>query len=191
MQILKGASLELRELQEEHLPILHLWRNSDDFMGLCSTRRNSVSLEEFRVELDSDLKKDRHNQFLIFRNEECIGTLYSYNFNRTDSYVFVTIFVAEPWRDKGYGAEAMIIFLEYLFREYGLYKVYAEVYSYNLESLHTLVSGKFVEEGRFRGHRLYHNERCDLIRMAFFRSQIRNFASLVERLTNRDPFDWI
>lgn len=186
MQILKGASLELHELQEEHLPILFLWRNSDDFMGLCSTRRNVVSLDEFQKELQSDFSRDRHLQFMIVRKDEYIGTLYSYNLNRTDGHAFVTIFIAEAWRDRGYGAEAMVVFLECLFREYELHKVYAEVYSYNLESLRALTSGMFVEEGRFRGHRLYQSERHDLIRMAFFKSQVKDFTLLVKKLTNRD-----
>ena len=191
MQILKGASLELHELQEEHLPTLFLWRNSDDFMELCSTRRNSVSLEDFVAELDSDLKRDRHLQFMIVRKKECIGTIYSYNLNRTDGHAFVTTYIAKDWRDKGCGAEAVVVFLEYLFREYGLHKVYADVYSYNLESLRALTSGRFIEEGRFREHRLYHNERHDLIRLAFFRSQLRDFVSLVKRLTNSDLSAWI
>lgn len=191
MQILKGASLELHGLQEEHLPILFLWRNSDDFMGLCSTRRNTVSLDEFQKELQSDFSRDRHLQFMIVRKNEYIGTLYSYNLNQTDGHAFVTIFIAEAWRDKGYGAEAMVIFLEHLFREYELHKVYTEAYSYNLESLHALVSGKFVEEGKFQGHRLYQGKRHDLIRMAFFRSQVKDFSQLVKRLTNRDTFDLI
>ncbi|MBU6490731.1 GNAT family N-acetyltransferase [Patescibacteria group bacterium] len=185
MRILKEASLELHELQKEHLPILFLWRNSDDFMGLCSTRRNVVSLDEFKKELQSDFSRDRHLQFMIVRKDEYIGTLYSYNLNRTDGHAFATIFIAEGWRDKGYGAEAMIVFLEYLFREYRLYKVYAEVYSYNLKSLRALTSGRFVEEGRFRGHRLYQGERHDLIRMAFFESQVEDFAPLVKKLTSR------
>lgn len=191
MQILKGASLELHELQEEHLPMLFLWRNSNDFMELCSTRRNSVSLEDFKTELDSDLKRDRHLQFMIARKNEYIGTVYSYSLNRTDGHAFVTTYLAKDWRDRGCGAEAVVVFLEYLFRKYELYKIYAEVYSYNLESLRALASGKFVEEGKFRGHRLYRGERHDLIRLAFFRSQLRDFAPLLKRLTNRDPFDWI
>mgnify|MGYP003393517102 CR=1 FL=1 len=191
MQILKGAHLEIQELQEEHLPILFLWRNSSDFMELCSTRRNFVSLDEFRSELSYDFSRDRHLQFMIVRKGECIGTIYSYSLNRTDGHAFVTTYVAKDWRDKGCGAEAMAIFLEYLFREYGLYKVYAEVYSYNLESIRALTSGKFVEEGRFCGHRLHNGERHDLIRLTFFRSQLKDFAALVKKLTKRDPFDWI
>lgn len=191
MRILKGVSLELHELQEEHLPILFLWRNSDDFMESCSTRRNSVSLEYFKAEIDFDLKRDRHLQFMIVRRKECIGTIYSYNLNSTDGHTFVTTYLAKDWRNKGCGAEVVVVFLEYLFREYGLHKVYAEVYSYNLESLRALTSGRFVEEGRFRDHRLHHSKRHDLIRLAFFRSQITDIASLVKKLTNRDPCFWL
>lgn len=191
MQILKGRSLELHDLREDHLQVLFSWRNDADFMRLCSTRRNSVSIEEFKTELTSDLGKDRHTQFLIVRSGEYIGTMYSYNYNRTDGHAFVTTFLCGLWRNRGCGAEAMIVFLEYLFREFGLYKVYADVYTYNRESLNALTSGGFTEEGRFRGHRLYGGERYDLVRLAFYRSQIAGFANLVQKLTNRDPSAWI
>ena len=110
MVIMMGKNLELYELQEKHLSTLFLWRNSDDFMKLCSTRRNTVSLHEFEAELASDLRRDRHIQFLIVRKEEYIGTIYSYNLNLTDGHVFVTIYIAESWQSRGYGAEAMIVF---------------------------------------------------------------------------------
>ncbi|MCX6787287.1 MAG: GNAT family protein, partial [Candidatus Kaiserbacteria bacterium] len=190
-RILKGVSLELHELQEEHLPTLFLWRNTADFMALCTTRRNTVSLEEFRAELTDDLKKNRHIQFMIVRKGEYIGTLYSYNLNRTDGHVFVTTFMAESWRSRGYGAEATLVFLEYLFREYKLYKVYAEVYSYNPKSLSSLISGGCIEEARFRGHRIHNSERHDLIRMALFRNQLESIIPAMKKLTNRDPLDWI
>lgn len=160
-------------------------------MELCSTRRNSVSLEEFRVEIDHDFNRDRHLQFVILKNQKYVGTIYSYNLNRTDGYVFVTIYIARPWRNNGYGIQAVAVFLEYLFREFGLHKVYAEAYSYNHESLNALMTGGFVVEGRFRGHRLYCGERFDLLRLALFRGQVRNFAPIVKKLTGRDPVDWI
>lgn len=191
MRILNGRSLELHELQEKHLPTLYLWRNSSDFMELCSTRRNRISAKAFQAELQCDLKKDRHRQFLIVRKGELIGTLYSYNLNRTDGYAFVTIFIAEQWRSGGYGAQAMIVFLEYLFREHGLHKVYAEAYSYNSESLRALSSGGFVEEGRFVDHRLLREKRYDLVRFAFFKRQVGERASLVKKITGRDPSSWL
>ncbi len=191
MRILNGRSLDLHELKEEDVSTLYLWRNSSDFIRLCSTRRNLVSLEEFRTELQSDLKKDRHRQFLIKRKSEFIGTIYSYNLNQTDGHVFVTIFIAEPWRNNGYGAEAVIVFLEYLFREHSLHKVYAEAYNYNTESLHALASGGFIEEGRFVDHRLFHGKRYDLVRLAFFRRQVSESSTLVERVTGRDPSYWL
>ena len=50
---------------------------------------------------------------------------------------------------------------------------------------------EFVEEGRFKGHRLCEGKRHDLIRLAFYRHQAADFANLFQRLTSRDPFAWI
>ncbi len=185
MVVLSSRNLDLYEIQDEHVPQLFLWRNEDDFMTLCSTRRNRVSLQEFEAELRMDLSRDRHCQFMVVKRGKRIGTVFSYGLNRTDGHAFVTIYFPRKWRRKGYGAEAMVALLEYLFRECQLYKVYAEVYAYNSESLDALRTAGFIEEGRFHGHRLHSGERFDLVRFALFRTQFNDAAATVRRLIAR------
>lgn len=183
--IMPAKGLRLCALQDEHFPTLFQWRNEPDFMALCSTRRNRVTFDEFVAELHRDFQNDRSYQCLIARGNDYIGTLYCYNLNRTDGFTFFTIYMAAAYRRCGYGAEATALFLSYLFTEYHLYKIYAEAYSYNEGSLRALLSGGFVEEGRFRQHRLHNGKRHDLIRLAFFRKQLVRLNAFVTRLRQR------
>src|SRR3989344_4383520 len=145
--ILKGKRIWLRKYNYKDIPTLYNWRNTFAFRAYCSTRRNEVSLDEFRKEIFKDFKKDRHLQCIILRAGTEIGTIYAYNLNRTDGYVYVPTFIDPKYEKSGYGAEAFSIFTYYLFRSLQLFKVYSEVYSYNTHSLSCFNQPEFVEEG--------------------------------------------
>lgn len=185
MKTLKAGRIELRQPSDLGLPILYAWRNASDFMHLCSTRRNTVSFEEFVAELKRDFTRDRHLQYLIYLGEQPIGTIFSYNLNRTDGHVFVTLYLAGEYRKRGYGVEACVTFLAHLFEKYDLYKVYLEAYAYNSASIGALEGAGLVEEGRFRGHRFVNGERHDLIRYAVFKTDATRYIALVRRLTRK------
>ena len=85
----------------------------------------------------------------------------------------------------GYGAEAFALFMLHLFENLDLHKVYAEVYSYNEFSLSCLKSAGFVEEGRFKGHRLLNGKRHDLVRLAFFSTELPRLRRFIDRLVVR------
>ncbi len=180
-----GRSVVLCELTSADMAILWDWRNQDRFMSLCSTRRNTVSLDQFRTEIERDFSRDRHLQFIIRRKRdgEPIGTIYTYGFNKTDSHVFVTIFVIEEVEGFGYGPEALTVFLKYLFSELKLHKVYLEVYEYNTHSTDCIRSAGFNEEGRFREHRRVGDKRYDLIRFAIYLHHLKEQEQLLNRLT--------
>lgn len=185
MFTLKGRFVTLQEITEDDVSTLFRWRNDPIFTGYCSTRRNLVDIVQFRRELRSDLEKDRHLQCIILRKQNPVGTIYSYNLNQTDGYVFVTLYITEPFCKRGYGAETLGLFTLYLFQEFGLYKIYVEVYSYNWSVLQALLKSGFEEEGRFKGHRVFENRRYDLVRLAFFRDKLEHVRRFVERLTQK------
>lgn len=184
MLILRGRLIWLKEITNEDLAILYEWRNDFNFMSLCSTRRNEVSFDEFKKEIANDFKRDRHLQCLILKEKIPIGTIYAYNLNRTDGYVFVTIYIVAGYEKAGFGSESFATFLLHLFQSLLLHKIYVEVYSYNKHSLDCLRRAGFVEEGRFKEHRLHQGERHDLIRLAFFRKEIARFKNFIDRLHN-------
>lgn len=152
------------------------------FQLFCSTRRNMISLLEFRQELLSDFQRDRHLQLMILAKGEPAGTIYSYGFNPTDRYVFITIYVAREFENTGCGVEAFVLFALYLFKTFQLFKIYLDVYSYNAASLRLLSDERFILEGKFRGHRRIGEKRYDLFRFALLGTALPDFDNFTQRL---------
>jgi len=183
---LLGAKLKLRKFsfQEADLNFLFEWRNCDNFITNCTNRRFKINFPSFVKELEGDFKKDRHDQFMIERivGGNIIGTIYSYNFQKADGYAFITLFISPENQMRGYGPEALALFINYLFKSYSLYKIYLEVYSYNYLSISSLVKGGFHLEGCFKNHRFFKGERYDLIRFSLYLEDLLKIENFLTKL---------
>lgn len=182
---LETRRIILHPIEQKDLPLLHQWRNDPMFISLCSVRRTIISYEEFVDELKHDFSRDRHIQYIIELNgkEIPIGTIFSYSLNLIDGYVFITIYISEEYQNKGYGVEAVALFLKYLFGFFPLNKTYMETYGYNQQSISPLRNFGFQEEGRFKEHRFFSGARHDLIRFAVYRADLERISALIRRLT--------
>ncbi len=173
--------LILKKIKYSDLQILLKWRNSNEFLTYCTTRNPVITLEEFIEELEKDLSKDRYCQYLIYRRLGMvpIGTVYCYNLNKKHGYCFITIFISRDVWNSGFGAEAFAALSVSLFKDLqDLHKIYIEVYSCNLRSISCLKNAGVVLEGHFKEHCLVNGLRCDLLRFALFRSQLKSFQKL-------------
>jgi RimJ/RimL family protein N-acetyltransferase len=141
-------------------------------------------MEEFRVELEKDFAFDRHEQYIICRRSDSmpVGTIFSYGLNRFDGHVFITTFLEDDYVGSGFGAEAFILFAIYLIQKFGLFKIYADVYEYNLLSMKTLLKWGFKEEGRFKQHRVYNDRRWDMVRLAVYATDLERALRFGRRL---------
>lgn len=185
--IFETRRLRLRTIEEKHIRLLHKWRNDQRFLSLCSVRRNIIDFENFVSELRRDFERDRHIQLVIElkKKPDIVGTIYSYNLNLVDGHAFLTIYLEEKYERKGYGPEAVAIFLDYLFNTLPLNKVYFEVYDYNKLSLSTLRTAGFVEEGRFKEHRFVGGKRYDLLRFAVYRKDFTKHERFINKLKKK------
>jgi len=184
---LEGKRVLVRPAETKDLRLLYTWRNQADFIELCSARRRIVGYEEFVEEFHRDLDGDRHIQCVIERlkDQTTIGTVFSYNLNLVDGFVFVTIFVDEHYRRLGYSVEAMALFLDYLFTTLPLHKIYMEVYGYNDASLSVVRRAGFAQEACFKEHRYLDGKRHDLFRFALFRDKSQVVKDFLARLRLR------
>ncbi|MCX6812428.1 MAG: GNAT family protein [Candidatus Berkelbacteria bacterium] len=185
---LQGKYIRLRPFEESDITIMHRWRNDIANLHLWSTRRHTVSLEEFIAELRNDFATDRHIQMMIEKvsDNSAIGMIYSYNAQFIDGHCWITIFIEPGKTGLGFGAEAVALMLEYLFSYFGFYKVYADIYEYNKASASNMEKGGFAEEGRSKQHRFFAGEHYDLVRYAIYSSRLPEIRQFVAHLTRRD-----
>lgn len=183
--MLETKRLIIRPIKQEDLEVLSQWRNSDPFQRLCSTRRNSVTMEEFEQELRGDFIRDRYQQLIGLKkkDQQPVGTIWAYGLNSTDGYVFLSIFIDPIYEKRGYGVDLFLAQMQVLFDSLpNLHKIYTEAYSYNLHSLALMKKFGFAEEGVFREHRVYEGERYDLHRLAFYREQMLEKVDFISKV---------
>jgi RimJ/RimL family protein N-acetyltransferase len=181
---LEGGGVALTPLEREHIRFLHQWESDPESLHLWSGRRTLLSESEFEESMSERLRESVH-VFLIVTDKakKPLGFTYSYDVSLLDGFAFVTSFFSPPARGRGFGATAGILFLDYLFSYFQLYKIYCEVYQYNEASLNLLKSSGFDLEGEFREHRFLGGERHSLLRYALYRKNFyRRFTPLLDRL---------
>lgn len=174
----------LTPISSKDFSLLYEWRNSQSFRDKCSHRREPITAEEFRTELEKDFARDRHEQYMICRRSDKlpVGTIFSYGLNRLDGYVFVTTFLKDDYVGSGFGVEAFVLFATHLVQKLCLFKIYTDVYEYNLLSMKTLLKWGFKEEGRFKQHRVYRDRRWDMVRLAVYATDLNRVLEFGKRL---------
>mgnify|MGYP001582364459 CR=1 FL=1 len=184
---LETSRIALRPIEESDYSVLYKWRNEFRFLKLVSSRREVVSFDAFSKELKREFERNRHMQFIVERKNEgsSIGTIYSFNLNQVDGYIFVNIYIDEVYENMGYGAEAVTLLVCYLFKFLPIHKIYFEAFEYNGLSVSTLRNAGFQEEGRFKEHRFFDGKRHDVFRFAAYRSSLQKLEPLLRRFQNR------
>ena len=183
---LETKRISLRPIEETDYPVLFKWRNEFRFLSLFSAKREVISFESFIKEIKREFERNRHLQFIVSRKDtnKPIGTIFSFNFNPVDGYVFVNIYIDSEEENKGYGVEGIVLFVYYLFMFFPVRKICFEIFSYNNLSLSTMQNGSrygFCEEGRFKEHRFFNGKHYDVFRFAIFRNSTDKISKLLER----------
>ena len=138
---------------------------------LFYSKININSVMEFENWFLNQLRYNYHDFYVATTStDEIIGFVFSYEFAAHDGHCNFCVYIKEGYRTTGTGAYAAIVFLDELFREYPLKKVYSHIYNYNKQSLACNISGGFVEEGCLREYRYYDGESHDLHIMSIDRS---------------------
>lgn len=114
-----------------------------------------------------------------------IGMVQTYDLSLEDGWVFFLAYVTPQYQGRGHGAEASLLIADYLFSYFPIRKLYADVFEYNQRSLKALLNAGFVEEGRRRAHRYFHNQYWSLIHLALYREDWDSLRS--RRLTHFLP----
>lgn len=172
----------LRPIKSDDIGQIVDWHNDPESLHLWSTRRNILSTSEANDEAIRDLTVDKH-VWLIAENAAgtVIGMIFSYDVQFVDEHCFVTTYVADSFRQRGYGPDMLGLFLDYLFCYFNFRKIYFDAYEYNRASWHSMSNFGFKEEGRFPEHRYMDGRWHGLIRFAAYRNDIDKIRSYLAR----------
>lgn len=140
---------------------------------------------ESKKEMWNKLDKKIHtyyNEFMIIinvSNDLPVGFIYGYDYNTLNGYIYLAIYIDEKSRNNVIGAEAGMLFLNYLVEKYPIRKVYCTVYEYNKPSFKMLKNAGFKTEGVLKEHRYFNGKYHNMYIVSLEREGV---LSLKERL---------
>ncbi|HEX7845671.1 MAG TPA: GNAT family protein [Chitinophagaceae bacterium] len=134
--VLETRRIRLRETQDKDIVTIHDWRNSEKFRLLVHYNTDEISYEDFHEEFIRETEYYKY-RLIIERveNEQPIGLIYVDTFSEQYRSCFINLFIAEPFEKKGYGVDAFVVFVLFLFRQEQLKKLFANAFDFNHHSM--------------------------------------------------------
>lgn len=150
----QGEKVFIRPMSTEDLPHLMRWRNNGELAkyiwpGIPTPTPRARQREWYERMLADDSRK----VFVICETagQSPIGIIGLANINTRNQsgYLFIWIGESIHW-GHGFGSEAMVIFLGYLYRILNMRRIILEVYEYNERAIRAYEKVGFVKEGKVR-----------------------------------------
>ena len=143
--------IRLRQIEEEDLPQLRDWRNSDWLRPYVREYRllNMVNQHEWFQYISTSRDVEMYG---IAWENRLIGVCGLTNINWVNRTAEISIYVAPDMRGQGLATQALQGLDKKGFDEFGLNRLWAEIYDFNGESVHLFERCGYEFEGRMRQH---------------------------------------
>ncbi len=149
--MLEGGSVDLRVAQRDDLDLLHKWYNDSGFFGEHEPIATPVTREAVEREV---LEPKAHNgdraTFLILKKDgTAIGDI-NYRGGTHSVPVEIGYALIPTERGKGYGTEAIMVLVDYIFLAKDIPRIQATTLTDNTPSQRALEKAGFKREGEMR-----------------------------------------
>ena len=154
--MLEGKTVNLRIVEREDLPLLIDWNSNSEFYGEYSPLRQ-LSKTEWEKRYDN-LTADTKWFFIEKKDGTKIGEIGHFMVGKL---LEIYYYLVTSERRKGYGTEAIMIMVDYLFLSRELMRVQATVDVSNIVSQRVLEKVGFTKEGIIRKSGFNRGKWCD------------------------------
>ena len=173
--MISGKKIRLRALEKDDLAKISEWLNDEEVMWFWAEPGYTQSLAEVEQRLAGSQGVAGYSckQFIIETKESMpIGRIFYDHLDKKHQRTEVGMQIGEKeYWGKGYGTDTMITFLDYLFNELGLHRVYLRVQSYNTRALKCYEKCGFIQEGVLRHHCFTRGKHYDELLMGILRDE--------------------
>ena len=132
------------------------------------------SFEEFETWFKNELKIFYTRFYIIQDDDQSVGFIYAYDYHSLDRTAKMSVYILPDYRDIGIGALATIQFLDRMFTEYNLKKIYSFVYGFNQKSYACNVDAGFVQEGCLKEDKYFNGKFFDMYIFAMYPDHFYN-----------------
>jgi RimJ/RimL family protein N-acetyltransferase len=167
-----GRKTHLRPVMPVDLDAMRIAELSGPDAALYRHRGATPPPEEYATTLSRGVVA----QFMICERAtgRPVGHVASYEHNFRNGTCYVAAMVFPEDRRRGWPMEGAELFLDYLFENFPLRKVYAEMHAVNLEQFASVVRGPWHEEGRLVADEFVRGEFVDKVILALTRDAWRS-----------------
>lgn len=149
-----GKHIRLRALEPTDVEVLYAWENDTTVWKVSNTLTpfSRFQLEEYVMNTQNDIFAARQLRLMIdlvesMAGEKSAGTIDLFDFDPVHARAGLGILVREPYRKKGYAAEALGLFLRYAFGTLGLHQLYCNISPGNIASVNLFEKFGFTRCG--------------------------------------------
>jgi len=169
---LQGKKVNLRPLNILDAPTITRWINDPEVREFISAILPRT--ENFEEEWIKKLGSDDKDIVLSIETIEgfFIGLMGVHQINWKDKVCSTGAIIGEKeYWGKGYGTDAKMVLLSYIFNTLNLHKVCSQVYAFNKRSLHYSLHCGYKIEGTRRKHIFKKGKYWDMIELGLFKSE--------------------
>lgn len=173
--MIKGKSINLRELRHSDLPSINRWRNNLRNRVVTQGFRGPVTIDVDSVWLEKVLKNENDKDYYFGiekkESEDIVGIIQLNAVDFISGVATCGILIGEDEeRGSGLGVDAVRALLYYAFFILNLRKVITYVASFNEQAFRVQNKvGKVYEEGCLKAHYMVNGEFIDLHIQSFFK----------------------
>lgn len=173
--MLKGKLVKLREYRKEDVPVALEYMNNEEVAKNLSTRT------PFPYTLEDEEKwftnqsgvNDKYN-FAIetIEEEKYIGGCGINNIDWKNSHVTIGIYIGDQaYWNKGYGSDALKVFIKFIFDEMNIHKIKLEVFAFNIRAIKCYEKCGFKQDGVLREEIFKNGKYYDVWEMSILRDE--------------------
>lgn len=158
----KGKFVGLRPIWPEDAPLVFDWWSNKDELPLWTSQfRQVTTYQQFLSQLDAWLRDSTTFMLIDLSNAAPFGFVRAYNLNLADGWVWWQAYVEPGYRARGRMAEWAALVGRYLFEQFPIRKLCAEIFEFNdaVRNLHEKLG--FRLEGRIKDHTWYRDRFWD------------------------------
>lgn len=180
--MITGNKVRLRALERSDLPKMCQWLNDEEVMYYWAHPGNTTSLAEVERWYEEGLERRRQDSkhyIIETLDGVAIGRISYEHLTMKNRNAELGIQIGEKdYWDKGYGTDAIMAFLDYLFNELQLHRVWLGTESYNTRAHRCYEKCGFVREGAHREGVFVKGEYHDSLIMGVLRHEFNKRSKM-------------
>ncbi|SMO71275.1 diamine N-acetyltransferase [Saccharicrinis carchari] len=147
-----NETVALRAVEPADVDLLYQWENDMELWVYSETLKpfSKQQLTQYLKGINLDIYQSKELRLMIETegdSPKTVGIIDMFDFDPYHSRAGVGIMVHKAFRDRGYAAMGLDLFIDYCFNTLGIHQLYCSIAVNNKKSIHLFQSKGFIRAG--------------------------------------------